>query len=253
MKKSNSTTATSATVLAAAAKLRDRVDELDFSTTIPWVYNPLRYAWAAHQQYVQRYARSATRTLLLGMNPGPWGMAQTGVPFGEVNIVVDWLKIDAPIGKPPAEHIKRPIEGLQCRRSEVSGRRLWGLFRERFESPAKFFENHFVANYCPLVFMEESARNLTPDKLPALMRQPLEAICDEHLSELVEALRPKWVIGVGGFAEDCVKRVLAARPPQGFAVQTGRILHPSPASPAANRDWAGTASQQLVAQGVWSQ
>ncbi len=252
MKKSKSTDSATTAVLAAAAKMRDRVDELDFSQSIPWVYNPLKYAWAAHQQYVQHYARSSARVLLLGMNPGPWGMAQTGVPFGEVNTVVDWLKIDATIGKPPVEHPKRPITGLSCQRSEVSGKRLWGLCRERFITPEAFFEGHYVANYCPLVFMEESARNVTPDKLPANLREPLETICDEHLFELIEALRPDWVIGVGGFAEDCVKRVLIARPTTEYSVQTGRILHPSPASPAANRDWVGTATKQLISLGVWS-
>lgn len=239
-------------VVRAAAKMRDRVDALDFSGAIPWVYNPLNYAWAAHQQYIERFAKSSARVLLLGMNPGPWGMAQTGIPFGEIEIVLNWLRIDAPISKPPVEHPKRPIDGLSCERSEVSGKRLWGLCRDRFVTTDKFFSEHFVANYCPLVFMEESAKNLTPDKLPAALRGPLETICDEHLFELIEALKPEWVIGVGGFAEDCAKRVLKAWPPNGYSVQTGRILHPSPASPAANRDWAGTATKQLVALGVWS-
>ena len=37
----------------------------------------------------------AKRVVFLGMNPGPFGMAQVGVPFGEVAAVRDWLRIDA--------------------------------------------------------------------------------------------------------------------------------------------------------------
>jgi single-strand selective monofunctional uracil DNA glycosylase len=221
------------------------------STSNPWsrgytiLYNPLRYAWAAHEQYIQRYAQPTCRVIFVGMNPGPWGMAQTGVPFGQIAAVRDWLKVDATIERPQREHPKRPIEGWSCRRSEVSGERLWGLFRARYATPENFFREHYVANFCPLVFMEDSARNVTPDKLPGSLRTPLEAVCDRHLSQLIDALRPEWLIGVGAWAENCAGRVAVA------GVRVGRILHPSPASPAANRDWAGTATAQLEQLGVW--
>lgn len=232
-------------VLAAAEKLRDGTEQLRFAPEVPWVYNPLRYAWAAHRQYIERFACGKRDVIFIGMNPGPWGMTQTGVPFGQVAAVRDWLRIEAEIERPAREHPKRPIEGLRCRRSEVSGERLWGLFKTRFGEPENFFARHYVANYCPLVFMEESARNLTPDKLPLPLRAPLEAVCDQHLSELVAALAPKWIIGVGAWAEACARRVV------GQQVQVGKILHPSPASPLANRDWAGTATAQLQQLGVW--
>lgn len=236
-------------MIAAARKLQRNVDQLDFSGSIPWVYNPLNYAWDAHRQYLARFVPKTCRVLFLGMNPGPWGMAQCGVPFGEVGLVKDWLRIDAAIGKPQTEHPKRPIEGLACRRSEVSGKRLWGLLAQRFGTAESFAVDHFVANYCPLVFMEESARNVTPDKLPLALRQPLEAICDSHLAEVLRTLQPQWVIGIGGFAEKCAQRVTAAHKING--VQVGRILHPSPASPAANKDWSGTVTGQLQQLGVW--
>jgi single-strand selective monofunctional uracil DNA glycosylase len=236
-------------LIAAAQELSQAVAELDFNQELPWVYNPLEYAWAAHQQYLQKYARSTCRVLFLGMNPGPWGMAQTGVPFGEVAAVRDWLQIDAPIGQPARMHPKRPIEGLHCPRSEVSGRRLWGLFASRYATADLFFEEHFVANYCPLVFMEQSARNVTPDKLPSSLRLPLQVLCDQHLVQLIHGLSPDWLIGVGGFAEQCIRRAVAKAAIE--AVQVGRILHPSPASPAANKDWSGSAIKQLIQLDVW--
>ena len=238
-------TKTANRLIDAAKELADAVDRLDFPPPVAHVYNPLRYAWSAHEMYLRRYAKPSCDVLFLGMNPGPWGMAQTGVPFGEIAAVRDWLQITAPIQRAADEHPKRPIEGFDCQRSEVSGRRLWGLFAERFPDPKDFFQHHFVANYCPLVFMESSARNLTPDKLPKAQRDALEQACDSHLSAIIAALDPTWVIGVGGFAEKCAARVVNEQR------KVAKILHPSPASPAANRGWSEAATEQLQALHIW--
>lgn len=236
-------------LIEAASDLSNAVDLLTFSDPITHTYNPLNYAWQAHKAYLERVG-SNVQVLFLGMNPGPWGMAQTGVPFGEVAAVREWIAINVPVGKPHEEHGKRPIEGFKCPRSEVSGRRLWGLFRETFGTSDRFFRHHFVANYCPLVFMEESGRNRTPDKLPAAERERLDAVCDTHLARVIEVLAPQFLVGVGVYAETCLKRV---REEIGAGGSVVRILHPSPASPAANRGWADQATRQLRAAGVWDQ
>ena len=244
------TTKTSDAIVLATQTLRDTVNGLSFCDPIAYVYNPLNYAWSAHERYLRLYARSKKKILLMGMNPGPFGMAQTGVPFGELNAVKNWLDINATnatIGKPPIEHPKRLIEGFDCQKSEVSGSRLWGLFSEKYEKPADFFKDHFVTNYCPLVFMEASSRNRTPDKLPASESEPLFKACDTFLRELVIQLKPQWVIGVGAFAEKRVIKVLSDFDKINF----GRILHPSPASPMANKDWPGQATKQLTDLGLW--
>jgi single-strand selective monofunctional uracil DNA glycosylase len=227
---------------AATASLR-------FAAPVTYVYRPLEYAWRPHAEYLRRFGAGRRRVLLLGMNPGPWGMAQTGIPFGEVNAVRDWLGIAEPVGRPPVEHPKRPVTGFACPRSEVSGRRLWGLFAARFGAPAAFFADHLVLNYCPLVFMEESGRNRTPDRLPAAESAPLFAACDTMLADMIELYVPEWVVGIGGFAERRL-RELCKLGVSGRA-QIGRLLHPSPASPAANRNWAATATRQLEEQGIW--
>ncbi|MEN8006453.1 MAG: uracil-DNA glycosylase family protein [Candidatus Krumholzibacteriota bacterium] len=242
-------------VLAAATDLCDEVDDLGFSDPVAWVYNPLRYAWPLHEQYVRRWGASPRRVLMLGMNPGPWGMAQTGVPFGEIAAVKEFLDLDGQVGRPDPEHPKRPVQGLDCPRSEVSGRRLWGYFGERFGGPEGFFADHFIVNYCPLVFMEESARNRTPDKLPASESVPLFAACDRRLVRLVDLYQPEWVIGVGGFARKKLDSLFGSKAPRGalehVPARIGTVLHPSPASPAANRGWAPAAEKQLTGQGVW--
>ena len=235
-------------LLDAAARLRDAVDALSFAMPVTHVYNPLDYAWESHRLYLQNVPDDGVRVLMLGMNPGPWGMAQTGVPFGEVAAVRDWIGIEVAVKHPDPEHPKRPVDGFQCSRSEVSGRRLWGLFQEKFETPERFFAEHFVANYCPLVFMEDSGRNRTPDKLPLEERKILSEICDQHLVEVIQAVNPEHLVAVGAYAETCLKRVLVQADFQG---KLTRVLHPSPASPAANKDWAGKVTEQLLQAGVW--
>jgi single-strand selective monofunctional uracil DNA glycosylase len=230
---------------AAAHTLRDEVAALSFAAPVTHVYNPLDYAGALHDEYLRRFGNGPKRAVFLGMNPGPWGMAQTGVPFGEVAMVRDWMRLDAPVSQPANSHPKRPVQGLACTRSEVSGKRLWGAIAREFGTPEAFFARHFVANYCPLSFMEASGLNRTPDKLPASERAPLYAACDKHLRRLIEILEPEWVIGVGGFAEDRARTALA-----GMNVKTGRILHPSPASPAANRGWDEAVAKELTAMGL---
>jgi len=155
------------------------------------------------------------------------------------------MGIDAPVAKPPREHPRRPVWGFACPRGEVSGARLWGWARERFGAPENFFARFFVANYCPLCFMEESGRNRTPDKLPAAERDPLYAVCDMALRRLAEYFRPRWVVGIGAFAERRAREAL-----RGMDIGIGRILHPSPASPLANRHWAAQAEAALAALGI---
>ena len=235
-------------LLDAANRLSNTVSRLSFSEPVSYVYNPLEYAWEGHRQYLERFADRQKRVVFMGMNPGPWGMSQTGVPFGEVNLVRDWMGIQAAIGKPQKEHPKRQILGFECDKSEVSGRRLWGLFSSRFPKSKDFFQDHLVINYCPLVFMEESSRNRTPDKLPGLETSALFEACNQHLRTCIEALNPEWIVGVGGFAQSKARDCLSD-----FGIRHGKMLHPSPASPAANRGWAEAASKQLLAQGIWKE
>ena len=222
-----------------AQRLGRAVDRLEFRTP-SHVYNPLRYAWPAHRQYLQRFGAARGRILLLGMNPGPWGMAQTGVPFGEVGMARDWLGIQAPLRAPlPEQHPRYPIRGFDCTRSEGSGARFWGWARQRFDSPEEFFARFFVWNYCPLLFLADN-RNLIPGKLPAAEAAPLLHVCDAALQSLLRALQPSAVVGIGRYAEARARIVVGGRLPVGF------LPHPSPANPAANRNWPALAEAALA-------
>jgi single-strand selective monofunctional uracil DNA glycosylase len=232
-------------LLDAADALCRSVSRLRFGPPVTHVYHPLLYARQNHTAYLAAYGRGPKRVIFLGMNPGPFGMAQTGVPFGDPALVRTWLHIEGPVGKPDREHPSRPVLGFAGQRSEVSGQRLWGAARDHFGTPERFFRECFVANYCPLCFLEESGRNRTPDKLPAAEREPLFAACDDHLCRVVEVLAPRHVVGVGAFAAARARAALA-----GTNVEVAQILHPSPASPAANRGWAEKVTAELRALGV---
>jgi single-strand selective monofunctional uracil DNA glycosylase len=244
----SSETLTVTRLIQAGSRLNTVLSKLRFRSPVSHVYNPLEYAWFCYEGYLRRFARSRKRVVFLGMNPGPFGMVQTGIPFGEVRAVREWLQLTANIGRPSEEHPRRPVHGLNCQRSEVSGQRLWGLFAERFGSAPTFFKDHFVLNYCPLAFMESTGRNRTPDKLAPEEKEPLFSACDEHLRQAIETLRPEWVIGVGDFARRRAEIVLS-----GSAQKIRQILHPSPANPQANRAWGQIVTRQLIEFGVWRQ
>lgn len=231
-------------------RLSAELREHEFSPPVAYVYRPLEYAREAHEDYLKKWglptSRAQDRALLLGMNPGPWGMAQTGVPFGAVGPVRDFLGIRGEIGRAEEEHPKRPVLGFECAREEISGARLWGFAEQRFASPEAFFRSFFVANYCPLLFLEQGARNLTPDKLLREDRDFVTERCDRALAQLVDLLDVTRVIGVGAWAEKRARAALEGR----TDVSIARILHPSPASPMANRGWADQASRQLAEIGV---
>jgi single-strand selective monofunctional uracil DNA glycosylase len=218
-------------------------DALLFSEPVAYVYNPLVYAWKSHKRYLEKFGAGKGRVLLIGMNPGPWGMAQTGVPFGEVNAVRDFLDIEETVQKPNPEHPKREVLGFQCPRSEVSGRRVWEWAKQRFDTPESFFNEFFILNYCPLCFMEEGGKNRTPDKLKPEERNAVFDVCDVALTKFVKELEPSIIVGIGGFAKKRASQSLNRDD-----IET--ILHPSPASPIANRGWAPQIEKQFEAMGV---
>ncbi|MDR2981382.1 MAG: single-stranded DNA-binding protein [Puniceicoccales bacterium] len=222
--------------------------KMTFGAPVAYVYNPLEYAGNIHEEYLTRYANNRKRVIFLGMNPGPFGMAQTGVPFGEIEAVRSFLGLFGLVGKPAREHPKKPVDGFGCKRSEVSGHRLWGLFSRRFGMAEKFFEEHYVHNFCPLLFLENTklGKNLTPEQLSTAELAQINRLCDEFLRNLVELLKPEFLVGVGGFAEKRATEALVGMP-----VRVCRVPHPSPANPAANKDWGGAATAALYEAGVW--
>jgi len=230
-------------LITITRELSKSVDMLSFREPVSYVYNPLEYAWKSHKSYLEKYGEGTGRVLLIGMNPGPWGMAQTGVPFGEVNHVRGFLGIDEKVKQPEHVHPKRPIQGFDCPRSEISGRRVWEWARDRYGTADEFFRGFFILNYCPLCFMEEGGKNRTPDKLHPDERDAVFEVCDIALQKFVKVLEPSKIVGIGGFAKKRAIKTLGQD-------DIGTILHPSPASPLANRGWALQIEKQFREMGV---
>ncbi|MGD6730174.1 MAG: uracil-DNA glycosylase family protein [Pleomorphochaeta sp.] len=208
-----------------------------------YIYNPLNYASLMFEAYIKEYVTSPTKYLFLGMNPGPFGMAQTGIPFGEVNAVKNYLKLDYPISSPGDEHPNRKVEGLNIKRSEISGLRLWDLIETHFKDPKDMRGKIYIANYCPLLFLSpvKTAKNITPDKLSKETRALLYETCDKYLFDTIDLLKCEKLIGIGKFAQQKLKN---------DKIPYYSILHPSPASPLANKGWKEKTEQKLIEIGV---
>ena len=242
--------ASSPKLVSASRILARDAGKLRFTPPVCYVYNPLVYARVPHESYLARFAEAPKRVVFVGMNPGPWGMAQTGVPFGEVSAVRDWLRLSGAVGTPANTHPRVAVRGFDCPRSEVSGRRLWGLFQETFGSVERFAADTFVSNYCPLMFLDDAGKNVTPDRIGRQDQAALFPLCDRFLLVLIDTLQPDWLVGVGKFAEQRLRAVLDKYPDT--ATRDTTITHPSPANPRAQKDWTGQVRATLEKEGVWT-
>ena len=133
---------------------------------VDYVYNPLRYAWDIHETYAYGCKRFC-KDRFVEMNPGPHGMGQMGIPFAATSMVRDVLGISSiPVGQPKHIHPKRPVEGLEWGREEVSGTRLWGLLAQKYGDSSRILSKVFLVNHCPLMLLNgERGTNITPDKV----------------------------------------------------------------------------------------
>lgn len=240
-----------------SAACDEAISKLETSGSVAHATNPLDYAWPHHEQFIEQWGGLGATTLLLGMNPGPWGMAQTGVPFGATHVARDFLRIEAKeLSTPANAHPKRPIVGMDLERQEVSGTRLWNLMEELYGSPEATFSNLFVVNHCPLLLLGARGQNITPDKVPKALIEPVLKACDDHLREVVDIMGIARIVGVGKYAEQRARQAFDAGKKGHGITASGREIeittcwHPSPASPLANRndgaDWRENVRNVLI-------
>ena len=232
------------------------IPALENTEAVAHATNPLDYAWIHHAQFIEQWGGRGATTLLLGMNPGPWGMAQSGVPFGATEVAQRFLKIDPQeLNTPDNAHPKRPVVGMALERQEVSGTRMWNLMEDMYGSPEATFDQLFIVNHCPLLLLGERGQNVTPDKVPKAVIKPVLEACDDHLRFVVDIMGIDRIVGVGKYAEQRAKRVFKAGKDGTGATAEGRPVvvttcwHPSPASPLANRnngaDWRANVRKVL--------
>ncbi|XP_017795991.1 PREDICTED: single-strand selective monofunctional uracil DNA glycosylase [Habropoda laboriosa] len=233
-------------LLSLERNLAVELGKITFHLPVEYIYSPLEYAFNIHTMYVQKYCSTVKKILFLGMNPGPWGMSQTGVPFGEINMVRDWLKICGPVGKPAKEQPNRKVTGFQCTRSEISGKRLWGLFKELCGNPEKFFQHAYIHNYCPIALMNKKGCNITPAEIKGAEINLVHSACDKALAETIKILKAEIIIGIGGYAE---KRAQLVVQKYKLPVKVLCLPHPSPRA-ANNTNWNEKATKKLSEFGL---
>ncbi|KRT79585.1 hypothetical protein AMK59_8077, partial [Oryctes borbonicus] len=229
-------------LLKYATALNDKLRKLSFDNPVKYVYNPVEYAFDMHASFIKKFCNDEKTILLLGMNPGPWGMVQTGVPFGEIRMVKEWYQIQAKINKPAIECPVRKIMGLDCHKSEVSGKRLYELFKRISDTPENFFKNTYLYNYCPLALMEEDGRNITPSSLKGFVRKELEEYCNDTLIQILFLLKTKIIIALGVYAKGQAETTLRAHNIQNIEVIY--MPHPSPRA-RGNEKWGEKAQKVL--------
>ncbi|KAK0182484.1 hypothetical protein PV327_000623 [Microctonus hyperodae] len=228
-------------LIALEYELTKRIELIKFGPPVEYVYSPIEYALSVHLNFLNKYCCGTKNILFLGMNPGPWGMSQTGIPFGEINSVVNWLKLSGFIGKPQKEQNDRKITGFNCKRSEISGRRFWNFFKSICGNPENFFKYSFIRNYCPVALMDASGRNITPAELKGPEQKRLRDVCDKALVTIIKLLKVEKIIGIGRFAEQRAKNVIKI---SGLSTKTLWMPHPSPRS-TDNKNWNDKASKVL--------
>ncbi|XP_047511589.1 single-strand selective monofunctional uracil DNA glycosylase [Pieris napi] len=203
--------------------------------TVTHVYNPTIYARDTFEMYIRKYCNTKKKIMFFGMNPGPWGMSQTGVPFGEISSVRDWLGIEGCVGKPLEENAARPVRGFDCTRTEVSGKRFWGLFKKLCGFPEVFFETSLVYNYINQQWMNSKGCNITPADFKMSQMESLYNIGDLVFANVLRLYGVETVVAIGRF---CLVRAQKAIS-QYILLKNVKVIylpHPSPRV-VNNNDW----------------
>jgi len=167
------------------------------------VNNPYHYAWEPYRNFVRAYLNKPIQVLFLGINPSPAGMGRNRIPFGDIDTVLDWLKITGKVTD-LEKNEEISIENLRRNGGENSGKKLWGLMKDLTDTAENFFDHCFVHNYCPLLFTKDG-KNLTPNEVPN--RDELEHDCDKNLLATLDLLQISCIVGIGEYAAKRAKKV----------------------------------------------
>lgn len=237
--------------LKATKTLNERFQELTFNEKVETYYNPLTYALPVHEAYLNKFGNEPKQAFFLGMNPGPWGMAQTGIPFTDPYIARDWMDLpQKSVGTPKNEREDRPVKGWESERKEASGQRLHGYFRRLYGSLESFFEIGIVQNYCPLVMYANDGTNLTPEDLLKDDREKIFKACGPYIEQLLHFYEPEVLVGIGRFGQRRLANVADLSQEEVFY-----LPHPSPASPIATRNggdyWRNLVKETLEEAGLY--
>jgi len=169
------------------------------------VKNPYAYAFEPYSNFVRKYLNGKKDVLFLGMNPSPSDMGRNGIPFGDIDFVVEWLgvtgRVSLPNLNPMCSFSMNDLSESRSENAECDGKALWSLIQELTITPESFFANCFVHNFCPLLFTKDG-KNVTPEDLEDPDdKSNLEQICGRYLQKTLKLLDPRIIIAVGTYAK----------------------------------------------------
>ncbi|KAI8124664.1 hypothetical protein FF38_10666 [Lucilia cuprina] len=218
-------------------QLNEKLRNITTPLEISYIYNPVEYAADLHQAYLKKYLKGGKKVLFIGLNPGPNGMGQTGIPFGNITTVRDKMGLNGTVNQPPNIHPKRPVNGLATTIEEPSGKRLWTKFQELSDGSLDiFFEQCFVYNFCPLLFYNSKGDYISPQKLKAPYNRQISNACLHTIEQILELIQPEVIVAIGRYAYDNLKAVK-------YCIEK-RLLylrHPSPR--ACTKNWSKIADE----------
>ncbi|XP_054745917.1 single-strand selective monofunctional uracil DNA glycosylase [Anastrepha obliqua] len=222
-------------------QLNNTLQDIVRPVSITHVYNPVEYASGLHCAYLQKFLDGPKRVMFVGMNPGPNGMGQTGVPFGNILTVRNEMSLSGSVQQPPSVHVKRPVRGFECSIEEPSGVRIWSLFKKLAGGSLNTFGRQcFVHNFCPLIFYDNAGRNITPSELKGDYKEKIGKECLDVLDLELDLVKPEILVAVGLYMYGMVSRSRHAKD-----LKIYKLPHPSPRS-LNNQNWPEKAEQLLL-------
>jgi single-strand selective monofunctional uracil DNA glycosylase len=182
------------------------------------VLDPSRYGERWHAPFRRLYPPRARPLLVFGLNPGPYGMAQTGIPFTDLKRLAQGLpRLAAELAR-SGERLSLPglapssLQPFLTRTFESSSVRVHRFLRLAHGSAERAFREVVFVNPCPLLFIDRAlGENRTPADLPRALRAGVDEARVEVVSVAVARLRARGAIVLGRDAAAALSVPLRAR------------------------------------------
>ncbi len=156
------------------------------------IWNPGLYGETWHARFRRLYRPGQHPLVVFGLNPGPYGMAQTGIPFTDIRRLVSALPDLAAELRGRGERVEPPglappgLRPYLSRSFESSAVRVYRFLKKGWGGAERGWTEVVVANPCTLLFIDPAeGKNRTPADLARAAR--LRGSGRDQVRELVES------------------------------------------------------------------
>ena len=171
------------------------------------VWNPQLYGLPLYRRFAAEHLPHARGGIVaFGLNPGKYGMAQTGIPFTDVTRAARVGIAIEPPGLAPAS--LRPF--LKSYRVERSSASVYGLLDEAWGSPREGWRALWAVAPCGLLFLEKDGENVTPADARLARRDDVRELRLRVIRESIAAAKPRGVLLLGQDVARVAAEALAA-------------------------------------------